>query len=85
MDNKIKIKDEDGREYVVDVIDIFNVEGYEGKEYIAYTLGREIDQNNLEVYVSILKQDGKNYSLDYIEDKREWEMVQRAMDEMGEV
>lgn len=85
MDNKIKIKDVDGREYVVDVIDIFNVEGYQGKEYIAYTLGRETDKNNLEVYVSILKHNGKDYSLDYIEDEKEWEIVQRAIDEMGEV
>ena len=85
MDNKITIKDVDGREYVVDVIDIFNVKEYEGKEYIVYTLGREVDKNNLEVYVSILKQNGKDYSLDYIEDEKEWEIVQRAMDEMGEV
>ncbi|MBR2827882.1 MAG: DUF1292 domain-containing protein [Bacilli bacterium] len=85
MNNKIKIKDDNGKDYEVEVVDIFNVEGYNDKEYIAYTLGREVDQNNLEIYVSILKQDGDNYSLENIDDEEEWKYVQRAIDEMGEV
>lgn len=86
MDNVIKITDEFGKQFDVEVLDIFNVAGYEGKDYILYTRNEEVDANNIEVYVSILKQDDENhYSLLNIEDEQEWEVVQKAIDEMGDM
>lgn len=85
MNNFIKVVDEDGKEFEVEVIDIFNVDGYDDKDYILYTRNREIDENNIEVFVSIIKKDGEHYSLENIEDDTEWETVQKAMDEMGDV
>ena len=83
MDNNIKIIDKDGIEREVEVIDIFTVAGYEDKEYILYTMNKEIDNNNIEVYVSILRKENGVFNLDNIDDEQEWEEVQKAMDEMG--
>ena len=85
MDNFIKIYDEDGKESKVEVLDIFQVEGYEGKDYILYTQNKELDENNIEVFVSILEQNGDDFSLLNIEDEVEWETVQKAIDEMSDI
>ena len=84
MDNFITVVNEDGVTSQVEVLDIFNVNGYE-KDYILYTKNKEIDDNNIEVFVSILENNGDNYSLLNIEDEKEWEDVQKAMDEMGDM
>lgn len=85
MDNNIEIIDENGIKQEVEVLDIFNVSSYDNKEYILYTKNREIDENNIEVFVSILEQNNDNYKLVTIEDEQEWEAVQRAIDEMGDL
>ena len=85
MENIIKVYDSEGNEFEVEVLDIFAVEGYEGKEYIMYTQNNEVDEDNIEVFVSILNHDGEHFSLDNIEDETEWEQVQRAISEMGDM
>ena len=85
MDYNIFITNEDGTKEKVEVLDIFNVKGYEGKEYILYTKNKEIDNDNIEVLVSILKQQGDNFELVNIEDEKEWNDVQKAIDELGAV
>lgn len=84
MNNIIKVFDEDGNPFEVEVLDIFSVAGYDDKEYIMYTRNREVD-GNIEVMVSILTQNDDHYYLQNIEDDKEWETVQKALDEMGEV
>lgn len=85
MNNYIRVTTPTGEEVEAEVLDIFTVEGYEDKEYILYTFGNEVDANNVEVFVSILKQEGDSFSLENIEDEKEWEEVQLAIDEAGEV
>ncbi len=86
MDNIITVIDENGIEKEVEVLDIFTVNGYEDKEYILYTQNKEVSQDSVEVLVSILNKTGENsYSLLNIEDEREWESVQKAIDEMGDM
>lgn len=86
MDNIITVIDENGIEKEVEVLDIFTVNGYEDKEYILYTQNKEVSQDSVEVLVSILNKAGENsYSLLNIEDEREWESVQKAIDEMGDM
>ena len=85
MNNMIRVINPEGIEKEVEVLDIFTVTGYEDKEYIMYTQNKSIDENNIEVFVSILKQDGNKFELQNIEDEKEWEEVQKAIDEMGEV
>ena len=85
MDYNITITNEDGTIEDVEVLDIFSVNGYDSKEYILYTKNKEIDNDNIEVFVSILKQQGDNFSLENIEDEKEWNDVQKAIDEMGDI
>ena len=73
-ENKITITTPDHKEMEVEVLDIFNVVGYEEKDYIMYTLG--------EVYISILNDKGNNtFELLGISDEKEWEAVQQAIQE----
>lgn len=80
-DNKITLTTPDNKTLEVEVLDIFSVEGYEGKDYILYSLGEEIDAEHEQAYVSILKQENNNYSLAEITDEKEWEIVQKAIQE----
>ena len=83
MDNNINVIDTDGAISQVEVLDVFNVVGYDDKEYIMYTKNKEIDEDNVEVFVSILSKNNDEYSLLNIDDDKEWEMVQKAIEEMG--
>ena len=83
--NKIKVTNPENQTFEVEVLDIFTVTGYEDKDYILYSLGEEIDADNEQAYVSILKQEGDNYSLVEIHDEKEWETVQKAIQEEFEM
>lgn len=85
MDNMIKVVDADGNEDTVEVLDIFEVEGYDDKEYILYTKNKEVENDNIEVFVSILKQENEEFKLLQIEDEKEWETVERALNEMRDL
>ena len=85
MNNFIDVVTPEGEEKKAEVLDIFTVEGYEDKYYILYTFGKEVDENNVEVFVSILRKNGDVFSLENIEDETEWEEVQQAIDGAGEV
>ena len=62
-DNKITVTTPDNRQLEVEVLDIFTVEGYEGKDYILYTLGEEVDADHERAYVSILEENDDSFSL----------------------
>ena len=79
----IKVLDDKGNTYEVEVLDIFEVEGYD-HEYIMYTRNEKVDDNNFEAFVSILRNDNDKYSLINIEDEEEWNVVQQAILEAGE-
>lgn len=81
MDNKIKVTTENNQTLEVEVLDIFNVVGYEGKDYILYSLGEELDQDHEQAYVSILAQTEYGYNLLEITDSKEWQIVQKALEE----
>ena len=81
-ENKITITTPDNKEIEVEVLDIFNVVGYEGKDYIMYTLGEKINEENEKVYISILNDRGNStFELLEISDEKEWEAVQQAIQE----
>lgn len=79
-DTKITVTAENGQSFQADVIDIFKVNGYD-KDYIIYSFGEVVDDDNEKVYVSILDKDGDNYSLKEISDASEWDAVQKAINE----
>ncbi len=81
MNNMISVVNDAGQKFQVEVLDIFNVVGYDNKEYVLYSLGESIDQENEKVYVSILENKGENYQLSEIVDSAEWQAVQNAINE----
>ncbi len=85
MENLIKVINSNGEELEVEVLDIFTVDGYEDKEYILYTMNKEVDNNNVEVYVSTLERTDTGFNLNDITDELEWKVVQEAVDEMGDL
>ncbi len=84
LTNTITVVDESGNNFNIEVLDIFNVEGYEN-DYVLYTRNIEVDPENIEAYVSILKNDNDGYSLINIEDNNEWDIVQKAILEMESI
>ena len=84
MNPNIRVIDEDNNEFEEEVIDIFEVVDYPGKEYILYTRGKEIDKDNIEVYVSIIKEGENGFLLENISNDLEWQQVQKAINEMGD-
>lgn len=85
MENLIKVINSNGEELEVEVLDIFTVDGYDDKEYILYTMNKEVDSNNVEVYVSTLERTDTGFNLNDITDELEWKVVQEAVDEMGDL
>lgn len=81
MDNKIKVVTPDNQPLEIEVLDIFNVVGYEEKDYILYSLGEQIDAEHEQAYISILEKNESGYSLVEIKDAKEWDEVQKAIAE----
>lgn len=80
--NVIMVTAENGGQYQAEVLDIFNVNGYDGKEYIMYSFGESVDADNEKVYVSILEEVNNTYNLKEISDENEWNAVQQAISEI---
>lgn len=85
MNNIITVTTENGKKVKVEVIDIFQVAGYENKDYILYTQNIEVDKDNIKAYISILEEKDGNYTLKGIEDNKEWNDVQKALEEMEDI
>lgn len=85
MNNIITVTTENGKKVKVEVIDIFQVAGYENKDYILYTQNVEVDKDNIKAYISILEEKDGNYTLKGIEDNKEWNDVQKALEEMEDI
>lgn len=78
MDTKIKVVTLDNQVLEIEVLDIFQVSGYD-HDYIMYSLGEDVDEENEQVYISILNNDHDSYSLEDISDDKEWEDVEKAL------
>ena len=89
-DNILVITDENGNESKIEVLDIFSLEEYPGKEYIFYTKGEISNDGEYEqTYVSILNEDETSATLEAIEDELEFTQVQKYInqsikEELGE-
>ena len=79
MEDYINAQLEDGRNVKIEVINTFTLEQYPNKEYILYSLGEAIDDDNERVYVSILREESDSFHLDSINDDVEWADVQNAI------
>ncbi len=75
MEQELIITTETGEKVAISVIDIFTLDEYPDKEYIAYTKN-EIVNDEVKVYISILDEHENDFNLLEIEDSREWELEQ---------
>ena len=82
MENELVVSGENGVKYTIKVIDIFNVDEYPEKEYIAYTFEEPIDAEHIKAYISILKETETDFSLVGISDKDEWDIVQNVFNNL---
>ena len=82
-DYLVSLVDDQGNSFKAEVLDIFEVEGYEGNNYIVYTFGEKVDEQNDRIYISKLVEldndDGFNFA--GITDNDEWAAVEAAFNE----
>lgn len=77
MDNErtLTVLDENNQETTIEVLDIFSIDKYPGKEYILYTKGEE-EGDFIKTYISILQETETTADLVAIEDENEFNAVQ---------
>ena len=75
MERELTITTDNGEKVTISVIDIFTLDEYPNKEYIAYTKN-EIVNDEVKVYISILDEHENDFNLLEIENPKEWELVQ---------
>lgn len=80
-ENVLIVSGENGVQYKIKVIDIFSVDEFPDKEYIAYTFEEVVDAQHVKAYISILLETETDFSLIGISDKNEWDIVQKAFNE----
>lgn len=83
MKDVITVTMDDGRSLEIEVITIFSLDKYNDRNYIVYTLGEKLENDQEKVYISILERDQDNFNLSSIEDSTEWEDVQLAVNELS--
>ena len=74
-DNKLKVTIEDGSEVTVNVLDIIDSLEF-NKTFIIYT----INDNNENIFASILNETETTFSLDTITDKKEIDYINSEID-----
>ena len=84
---KLTVVDENGENCEIEIIDIFQIEKYPGKEYVLYTKGN-VQGEYLETYASILIETEDSVTLAAISDEQEFRDVQehinKSLEEVGE-
>ena len=75
FDRTLVVTDENNNQVEVEVLDIFTVDSYPGKEYILYTKN-ETEGDYIKTYVSILQETDTTVTLLGIEDETEFAAVQ---------
>ena len=79
MDDKLVVTEEDGTEITINVLDIIEVEE-SGKEYIVYSKDVRSQNEDMEVYVSLLEESDDSFTLKVISDE-EKEMIDSLLKE----
>jgi len=77
VNNELVVTDESGNNKKINVIDIVQ-DNQTGKEYIFYT-----EQDKDEINASILSESEESYSLETIEDDKEWELVEQLIEDIS--
>lgn len=75
----IKITNQEGKEIEIKAITILKKPN-DGKSFLLYTFDSESE--NMDVYASVLKEENDSYILDSITDKEDWDLIQKAIEEL---
>ena len=77
----IKISSSDGKEMELKVITLLKKPN-EDKNFLLYTFDENAE--NVDIYASVIKEQNGNYVLDSITEKEDWDLVQKAIEELSE-
>lgn len=77
----IKITNPEGKEVEIKVITILKKPDGE-KAFLIYTFDDKAE--NVDIYASVIKEENGGYVLDSITEKDDWEMIQKAIQELSE-
>lgn len=73
MENRLVVKNKDGKDETIEVVDII-LDNETGKKYMFYHL---LDDEG--IYASILKESETSYFLETITDENEWALVEELL------
>ena len=77
----IEITGKDGKKMNLKVITILK-KPEEDKSFLIYTFDETGE--NIDIYASLIKEENEGYVLDAISEKDDWELVQKAIQELSE-
>ena len=77
----IKIKDENGKEVELKVITILKKPDTLEK-FLLYTFDDQAE--NIDIYASMIKEDNDSFILDSITKKEDWDLIQKAIEELSD-
>lgn len=77
----IKITSDDGKEMELKVITILKKPD-NSKSFILYTFDETAE--NVDIYASVIKEEKDSYILDSITEKEDWDLIQKAIQELSE-
>lgn len=78
---KIKITTDDEKEIELKVITVLKKPD-DSKSFLLYTFDEKAE--NVDIYASIIKEEEGNYILDSIDEKEDWKLIQKAIEELSE-
>ena len=82
-ENVLNVSTNDGNNYQIKVIKIFDLESYPNRVYIAYTFGEYVSNEEVQSYISIINEmDDGTISLEAIIDKEEWLASKAKLEEI---
>lgn len=83
MDNLevIKVTNKEGKEMELKVITTLRKPN-DAKSFLIYTFDETAE--NVDIYASIIKEENGSYILDSITEKEDWDLVQKAIQELSE-
>lgn len=77
----IKIKDENGKEVELKVITILKKPDTLEK-FLLYTFDDQAE--NVDIYASMIKEENDSFILDSITKKEDWDLIQKAIEELSD-
>ena len=77
-ENQLTVKTIDGKDWHIYVLDVFKVDAFPEKEYIAYTFGEYENGDDVRSYISVLNDGEKFFCLEQFDDEEEENIVRTA-------